>query len=172
MKKGLINIILLVLVLTNVALTAVLVFAIVPAMNSTTELVGKVANAINLEKELKDQASDTLSIENRAIYTFSETSRVTLKQSDNGQTGYAQFTVSITGDKSDEDYSKYWSKLATYEPAMREEVTRVMSQYTREELNSNLEKVKIELRDAFRKLFDETTFIYSVGLNDYLAITQ
>ena len=51
MKKGLINLILLVLVVTNVVLTAILVFAVVPAMNSTTDLVAKVAQAIDLEKE-------------------------------------------------------------------------------------------------------------------------
>ena len=51
MKKGLINIILLVLAITNVILTAIMVFAIVPAMNSTNNLVSKVASAIDLEKE-------------------------------------------------------------------------------------------------------------------------
>lgn len=50
MKKGLLNLILLVIVITNVALTAILVFAIVPAMNATSDLVNKVAQAIDLEK--------------------------------------------------------------------------------------------------------------------------
>ena len=84
MKKGLINLILLVLMVTNVALTAILVFAVVPAMNSTTELVGKVAQAIDLEKELKDQKNETISIDKTDTYTFSEKMPILLKTSDNG----------------------------------------------------------------------------------------
>ncbi len=50
MKKGLFNIILLVLIVTNLVLTAIIGFAVVPAMKSSNAMVGKVAEAIDLEK--------------------------------------------------------------------------------------------------------------------------
>ena len=43
MKKGLINIIIVILSVTNIILSAIIVFAVVPAMNSTSDLVNKVA---------------------------------------------------------------------------------------------------------------------------------
>ena len=111
MKKGLLNLILLVLMITNVALTAVLVFAIVPAMNSTTDLVGKVAKAIDLEKELKDQKNETISIDKTATYTFSEKMPILLKTSDNGDQNFAQIQVTLTLNTEDEGYDKYKKKL-------------------------------------------------------------
>ena len=40
MKKSLFNIILLVLLVTNLAMTAIIVFAIVPSVKNSNELVG------------------------------------------------------------------------------------------------------------------------------------
>ena len=118
MKKGLINLILLVLMITNVALTAILVFAVVPAMNSTTELVDKVAKAIDLEKELKDQKNETISIDKTATYTFSEKMPILLKTSDNGDQNFAQIQVTLTLNTEDEAYKKYEGKLSENENLM------------------------------------------------------
>ena len=112
MKKGLLNLILLVLVITNVALTAILVFAVVPAMNATADLVSKVAEAIDLEKEVKDQASDTISIDKTATFTLTDKMSILLKASENGDQNYAQFSITLTLNKDDEAYSKYKDKLS------------------------------------------------------------
>ena len=135
MKKGLINLILLVLMITNVALTAILVFAVVPAMNSTTELVGKVAKAIDLEKELKDQKNETISIDKTATYTFSEKMPILLKTSDNGDQNFAQIQVTLTLNTEDEAYKKYEGKLSENENLMMIEVNRVLGGYTAEQLS-------------------------------------
>lgn len=174
MKKGLINLILLVLVITNVALTAILVFAVVPAMNATSELVGKVADAIDLEKELKNQQSDTLSIEQTKIYTFTDKMSILLKPSSNGAQNYAQFKVVLTLNKEDEDFKDYEPQLATYEDLMRERVNTVMARYTAEELSGvgGKSQALIEIRDALRKLFDETEFIHSAGFSDFVIVPQ
>ena len=135
MKKGLLNLLLLVLMITNVALTAVLVFAIVPAMNSTTDLVGKVAKAIDLEKELKDQKNETISIDKTATYTFSEKMPILLKTSDNGDQNFAQIQVTLTLNTEDEGYDKYKDKLSENENLMMIEVNRVLGSYTAEQLS-------------------------------------
>ncbi len=172
MKKGLINLIILVLVVTNVALTAILVFAVVPAMNATSALVTKVADAIDLEKELKDQQSDTLSIDQTKIYTFTEKMSILLRPSDDGGKNFAQFKVVLTLNKEDENFGEYESQLATYEDLMRERVNTVMAGYTAEELATSKSQALIEIRDSLRKLFDETEFIYSVGFSDFVIVAQ
>lgn len=172
MKKGLLNLILLVLVITNVALTAVLVFAIVPAMNSTTALVSKVAQAIDLEKELQDQKNETISIDKTATFTFAEKMTILLKASDNGDKNFAQIQVTLTLDTEDEAYSKYKDKLSEYENIMRIEVNRVLGGYNAEQLSNPevKEQAAKEIRDALRDLFNETEFIYSVGFSSFVIV--
>lgn len=170
MKKGLLNLILLILVITNVALTAILVFAVVPAMNATSELVSKVAEAIDLEKELKDQASESISIDKTATFTFAEKMSILLKTSDNGKQNYAQFSITLTLNKDDEAYEKYKDTLADNEQLMRTEINRVVAGYTAEQLAADKTQVTNEIRDALRNLFNETEFIYSVGFSDFVTV--
>jgi flagellar basal body-associated protein FliL len=174
MKKGLLNLILLVLMITNVALTAVLVFAIVPAMNATSDLVGKVAQAIDLEKELKDQKNETISIDKTATYTFSEKMPILLKTSDNGDQNFAQIQVTLTLNTEDEDYDKYEGKLKENENLMMIEVNRVLGGYTAEQLSDleTKEAATREIRDALRDLFNETEFIYSVGFSSFVIVPR
>ena len=172
MKKGLINIILLVLMVTNVALTAILVFAVVPAMNSTTDLVSKVAKAIDLEKELQDQKNDTISIDKTDTYTFSDKMAIVLKQSDNGEKNFAQVQVTLTLNKEEDGYSKYKDKLSENENLMMIEVDRILSGYTAEQLSDPAikEQAALEIRAALRKMFNETKFIYSVGFSSFVIV--
>lgn len=172
MKKGLLNLILLVLVITNVALTAILVFAVVPAMNATADLVSKVAEAIDLEKEVKDQASDTISIDKTATFTFTDKMSILLKASENGDQNYAQFSITLTLNKDDEAYSKYKDKLSENEQLMRTEINRVLATYSADDLKDDTGKAKAatDIRDALRKLFNETEFIYSVGFSDFVIV--
>ncbi|MBQ6814201.1 MAG: flagellar basal body-associated FliL family protein [Lachnospiraceae bacterium] len=165
MKKGLINLILLVLVVTNVVLTAILVFAVVPAMNAATDLIGKVAQGIDLEKELKDANSDTISIDKTETFSFAEKITIQLK-TDNGQESYAQFQLTLRLNTEDEAYSKYKDKLTANEQLMRAEVNRVVAMYTGDQLLSNTSQAATDVRDALRKLFNETEFIYDVNFSD------
>lgn len=172
MKKGLINLILLVLVITNVALTAVLVFAIVPAMNATSELVGKVAKAIDLEKEHMDQKNETISIDKTTTYTFAEKMTVLLKTSDNGDKNFAQIQVTLTLNKEAEGYDKYNDKLAENENLMRIEVNRILGGYNAEQLTDPeiKEQAANEIKEALRDMFNETEFVYSVGFSSFVIV--
>ena len=54
MKKNILTIIIMASCLLNLILTAVIVFAVVPTMNKTSQLVDKVATAIDLETDEED----------------------------------------------------------------------------------------------------------------------
>lgn len=168
MKKGLLNLILLVLVITNVALTAILVFAIVPAMNSTTALVKKVAEAIDLEKELKDAQSDTISIDQTQTYSFAEYMTIRLKTGENGSASHARFQLTLVLNKEHEDFNKYEPQLTAFEELMRSRVNDVLDNYTADELTNNKDLIAVAVRDELRDLFDESEFIYSVGFSDLI----
>lgn len=168
MKKGLLNIILLVLALTNIVLSAIIVFAVVPAMNSTADLVTKVASAIDLEKEGMDQTSDTISIDDIEIYDFSSKITVVLKDSTTTKTKYAQFGVTLTLDTTDSDYSKYSSGLAEKETLMKSTINSVVSKYTTSELQNNQQAILEEITLALRELYNNSTFIYETSFSEII----
>ena len=149
-----------------------MVFAIVPAMNSTTELVSKVAQAIDLEKELKDQKNETISIDKTATFTFTEKMTILLNTSDNGDKNFAQVQVTLTLNTEDEAYPKYKDKLTDHENLMRIEVNRILSMYNAEQLSDPeiKEQAALEIRDALRDVFNETEFIYSVGFSSFVIV--
>ncbi len=169
MKKGQINIIILALCLINIVLTAVIVFAVVPAMNSTTALVNKIALAIDLEKEGKQQYSDVISIDSVKTYSFADKMTVTLKADSNGKTNYAQFSVVMTLNTEDENYEKYSDKMSDNEKLMRSTVEDIVKQYTKTELNNNRDIIEEEVAEALRKMYNETEFIYEVSLSDLIT---
>lgn len=169
MKKGLINIILIILAITNVALSAIIVFAIVPAMNSTSDLVAKVAEAIDLEKTDEENRSDALNFENIDTFTFTDKILVSLKTGDDGKSRYASFGLTLTLDKRDKSYEKYISQLTAKEELMKSEITKVVSRYTKYEVENNQEAIADEIVKTLRKLFNDTTFIYSAGFSEFVT---
>jgi recombinational DNA repair ATPase RecF len=100
MKKGLINIIILVLLITNVVLTATMAFAIIPAMNSVTSLVKKVAEGIDLQKEASSD-SDIIGIDDMETYTFEQKITANLKNGSDNKTHYVSVKITLTLNKKD-----------------------------------------------------------------------
>ena len=68
MKKNILTIIIMASCLLNLILTVVIVFAVVPTMNKTSQLVDKVATAIDLETDA--EAAGDYSIENLEPYSI------------------------------------------------------------------------------------------------------
>ena len=58
MKKSILNIITLVLVLTNTILTGIMTFVVIQSMNNSNALVKKVAQAIDLEKADEEKETE------------------------------------------------------------------------------------------------------------------
>ena len=55
---------------------------------------------------------------------------------------------------------------------MRTEINRVLATYSADDLKDDTGKAKAatDIRDALRKLFNETEFIYSVGFSDFVIV--
>lgn len=163
MKKGLINIILLVLAITNIVLTAIMVFAVVPAMNSTSDLVSKVSSAIDLEKEGQKQYTDTISIDNLVVYNFTDKVTVALNGSSDNNVHYAQFGVTLSLDKTAEGYDNYKDRLSTDESRMITTIQNVVSKYTISEIQNNQKAILEEITLRLREMYNNTRFIYETA---------
>ena len=173
MKKSIFNIILLVLLVTNLVLTAIIVFAVVPSVMSSNEMVKKVAQAIDLEKEGQAQHTedDQISIDNTDIFTFADKFTVELNPGDDGK-HVAVFKLTLTLNKKNEDYSKYKGKLSSYEELMRTKVSSIVSKYNETEVINNKDEILEEIKEALREMYNNSTFIYSVGFGDFMIQKQ
>ncbi len=163
MKKGLLNIILLVLTLTNIILTAIMVFTIVPAMKNTNALVSDVAEAIDLEKEGNSQYTDGISIDDLVVYEFANKVTVALSGSSNNDVHYAQFGVTLSLDKKADGYDKYKDSLVTNETIMTKTIQDVVSKYTVSEIQNNQKAILQEITLKLREMYNNTRFIYETS---------
>ena len=171
MKKGLFNIILLVLLVTNIVLTAIIGFAVVPAMKNSNDMVSKVAAAIDLEKEGKKQHTEDgqISIDETDIFTFTDKFTVELNAGSDGKSHIAVFKLTLTLDKSSKEYEKYKSKLSGYEDLMRTKVSSIVGKYNETEVVNNKEQILEEIKESLREMYNNSTFIYSVGFGDFMT---
>ncbi len=165
MKKGLLNIILVVLVVMNLVLTGIIVFAVVPAMNNTTNLVKKVAEAIDLSKE-DEKASDTdVGIDQTELYNFSDKLTVPLQKGSDGKDKYVVVSVTLTLNKEGSGYSQYKDKLSSYETLMKSEVSSVLMKYNSDQVISIQDQILNEILQRLQAMFDDTKFIYKVAFS-------
>ena len=108
MKKNILTIIIMASCLLNLILTAVIVFAVVPTMNKTSQLVDKVATAIDLETD--EEASGDYSIDNLEPYSiaFENKQTINLKPDEGDNTSHFAVLegVTISFNKEAEDYKE------------------------------------------------------------------
>ena len=72
-------------------------------------------------------------------------------------------------DKYLEQYGKYKAKLSDYEELMRTKISGIVSKYNETEVVNNKDQILEELRDALREMYNNSTFIYSVGFGDFVT---
>ena len=157
MKKSLITIITLLLVLINLVLTALLTFTILPENKKANDLITKVAGAIDLDLtsgEATNANGDT-GLADKEPYTITDAITVNLKSSSDGVAHYASINkITITINKKSENYSTYGGeKMKDYNGIITDTVSKVVANYTFDELQSKAEEAKNEVKDQLAKSF-------------------
>lgn len=167
MKKSLINILILALVVTNVVLTAVLVFTIVPTMKKTDNLITKIVSAIDLELEypLSGSKETTVSIDKIEVYDIEKQLLINLEKGDDGLEHYVVLYATLSLDTSHEDYRNYYESLSTKESLITSEIISIVSGYTIDEARGNMADLKAEILLAVQSLY-QSEFIIDVSFRD------
>lgn len=156
MKKNILTIIIMAIVLINTVLTAVLIFAIVPAAQRTTKLVDKVASVVDLELESPD-ADSNVSVADIENYDITDQMTINLKSTD-GKDHYASIpTVTISMNTKHKDYKSLGEKVQTNANTIKEIITDEFQKYTKEDVLNNKdeikEKVLTQIQDYFKSDF-------------------
>ena len=176
MKKNLLSVLILVLLIVNIAMTAVMMISVTGTNKKTADLVSNIAMVLNLElynpggipvadvplsdTETYDMTELMIPLKSSTVVNEDGTVSTSTKQN------YIIFTPSLYQNIKHEDYKAYGGadNMAARATMVQDVITRVVSEHTLEECRDDLEGIRDEILAEVQKLFD-SNFIFKIGLN-------
>lgn len=166
MKKNTLNIIILTLTVINLVLNILIVFSVIPTANRTNNLVMKISEIIDLELKPEEETESALSIDQidpRIITNADGKTNLTISvPSSDGKNHYAIVTVTVSLDKTHEDYSKLSASFDNAMSLIISKVDMVVSAYTYETVQNSKAEIQEKLLEEVRGLF-QSDMIYDVS---------
>lgn len=173
MKKNLLSVLILVLLIVNIALSAIMMINVTGTNKKTAELVTNIATVMNLELSAPGQEAATVSLADTDAYDLPELMiPLAASHSEEAEEGnqknkqaYIIFTMSLLQDKKHDDYAKLGGENLNGRTSMiMDTVTRVVGRYTLEECQNNMDSIREEILHEIQKLFG-SSFIYKIGIS-------
>ena len=163
MKKSLLNIITLVLVLTNTILTAIMVFVIVPSMQDSNRVIKKVAQAINLELDTTSETDlSDVPLEDCETFDLETKLTIALKKGSDGKEHYAVIYPTLLLYKEGSNYSKNMDTLKEKKALATQHIQEVIQKYTATELQTSPDAVREESLKDLQEIFGKDFIVQVV----------
>lgn len=168
MKKNLMSVLILALVVANLILTAILMISVVPQTKKANELVTKVCSAIDLELEGgKEKSAIDIPMDQLETVKIANGDSLTINlKSDDDKKSYAKISISLAVDKKNKGYKKGLESITANEDIIKNEIIKIISNYTVEDMRDGQKELQDEVLVSLRKLFD-SDFIVSVAFPTY-----
>ena len=171
MKKNLLSIIILALIVVNIVLSAIMMVSVSSASKKTAALVGDISALIGIEINgvAPSQAVSSVSMADTGVYTIkngAEDLTIPLKTGEDGKTHYAVGSVSLSLNKTHEDYATYGSDeaMASRTGLITDIIYSVFAKYTMEEAQANSAQIKAEILKGVQELYG-SDFIFGVSFS-------
>ena len=166
MKKNMMSVLILALLIVNIVLTSVMMFSVVGTARKTSALIDDISAAINLELDNQKGTSDEVAvievpIENIEVYKIEEEMTVPLTRGGDGKDHYYLVSVALSLNKKDKAYKKLKDTIADKEELIKGEIISVIGSHTVEEMQQDVDTVRMEILSRIQKLFD-SEFIFNV----------
>ena len=166
MRKNILTVIIMAMCLVNIILSAVLIFVMVPTANKTIKLINKVAQIIDLELESPENSIENLSVSDIETYLIDERLACRLKDSD-GKEHYAVLYLSLSLNKTHNDYEELKPYLEQYENNIKEIVTDEFAKFTIDEAMEMKDKLKDQVLVRIQELF-KSDFIINISFGNIM----
>lgn len=167
MRKNILTIIIMAICLANLALTAVLVFAIVPEANKSVKLINKVAQIVDLELESPENEIENLNVSDIETYLFEDKLTCRLADRGDGEEHYAILYLSLSLNKTHDDYEKLQPYVSQYENDIKEIVTDEFAKYTIDEVVDKKDEIKNQVLARIQELF-KSDFVINVSFGNII----
>lgn len=166
MKKNILTIIILAMCLINIVLSAILIFVMVPTANKSIALVNKVAQVIDLELESPENTNANLGVSDIETYLIDERLPFLLAKSDN-EDHYAVLYLSLSLNKTHDDYLELSPLIQNYENNIKEIVSDEFAKYTIDEARAMKDIIRDQATIRIQELF-QSDFIIHVSFGNIL----
>ncbi len=173
MKKNLLSVLILVLMIVNIALSAVMMTNVISTNQKTAELMDSIGVAMNLElytpgagpevalSDTVTHVMDQMTIQLAYSQAVNEDGTTT-----SSKPVYLVFDISLLMDKTHEDFESYSGSIADYDSVIKDAVEEVVSNYTEEECRVSFTgDIRNEILTKIQDLF-ESKFIYGITLSN------
>ncbi len=168
MKRNLLSIIILALLVVNIVLSAIMMVTVSSASRKTAALVADISTIIGLEIDglpASDVGASSVAMADTAVYNITDEMTIPLKNDEDGTAHYAVGNVSLSLNKTHDDYKTYNEEtLATSEGIVKDIIYSVLGSHTVEEARSNSEQIKSEILVKIQEKF-ASEVIYGVSFN-------
>lgn len=170
MKKNLLSVIILALLVVNLALTAIVMFSTVSANKKTVALVNDIAAVLDLELASgkgseEEDSSASVAITDTEVYNIEDAMTIAMRQSEDGKDHYCMCEVSLSINKTDEDYEELMPMVAAQDSKIRSVIINVLGGYTKEEAQANQAAISQEILSQIQSMFG-SKFIFEVYFRD------
>lgn len=167
MKKNMLAIVILAATLVNIALTALMLFTVIPKAQRTDALIQKICSIIDLELEDPDAADYAeIPFEDRKIYALANKATANLtKATGETKTTYAQVQITLLLNKKSDSYEKIQPLLANYENVIINMVKDEVSKYTTETISVSKEYIQDVILTKLSTEFGTTDLLIGVLLD-------
>lgn len=167
MKKNLMSVLILALILANLILTAIIMISIVPQTRKANELITKVCAAIDLDLEsAKKDGEINVPMEQIEEVKIANGEPMTINLKSTGTKEHvAVMSVSLAVDTKNEDY-KSAETISAKEGLIKDEIIKIVSSHTIEEVKEDTTGVQKEILKSLRKMFG-SDFIVSVAFSNF-----
>lgn len=174
MKRNLLSVLILVLMIVNIALSAVMMTNVISTNKKTAELMDSIGAAMNLElyvpgaeSEVSLSDTDTHVMGTMTIpLAYSTVTNADGTTSKSSKQVYLVFDISLLMNKTHEDYAENSGSIEEYDSMIRDAIERVVSNYTEEECRASFTgDIRNEMLTAIQNLF-KSKFIYGITLSN------
>lgn len=166
MKKNLLTLILLVVAVVNLALTAIMMFAVVPSAKKTDKLVTDICSVMELELDADEKTkTNQVDMKDQDFYDVADDITVLLKDSGDDTPHYAVLKVSISMNKKNKGYKKYGADIDAKVSLIKNAVMNVVGGYTNESAQGKTEEMEKKILEELHETFN-SDFIYKVIISD------
>lgn len=174
MKKNLLSVLILVLMLVNIAMSAVMMISVISTNSKTAALMDSIAMAMHLELTTPGATSEVPLSETSSHILGTQTIPLAFSKvvgadgtvsMDNKQK-YIMFDIALQMNTKHDDYATYGESIGNYDNDIKDVINQVVSQYTEEECRANFnDAIRDEILKAIQELF-QSKFVFRISLSD------
>ena len=176
MKKNLMSVLILILLIVNIALSAVMMISIVGTNQKTAQLMDSILLAMNLELYGPDNGAN-VPLKDSVPYNFGGNKEMTILLAPTvthnadgtvtkGKDSYIVFDIELLMNTKHEDYETYKESIDSYEGMLRDTIESVVAAHTEEECRAGFaDDIREEILRAVQNLF-KSQFIYQITISN------